>query len=341
MRIGIVHQQALAARTLERGVLLSPAHRVVWTANTGADAVECCVRDTPDVLLLDVMTDGDGADVTRRIMAAAPCAILLIATNLRAQTARAYDAMGCGALDAVDMPSLDPANAAGSVAPLLMKIATISRLIGAAEPVPLFSAERRGRPAACRQLVAIGASAGGPAALAEVLRGLPADFPAAIVIVQHVDQQFATGMADWLRQHSALPVAVAAEGDQPTGGRVLIAGTNEHLVLSAPDRLGYVAEPLACAYRPSIDVFFDSAAHLWKGDLFGVLLTGMGRDGAVGLKGLRDGGHYTIAQDEATSAVYGMPKAAASLNAAVDVLPVDRIASRLRALVAPLARTAS
>jgi two-component system response regulator WspF len=178
-------------------------------------------------------------------------------------------------------------------------------------------------------LVAIGASAGGPGVLATVLRGLPKDFPAAIVIVQHVDERFASGMADWLDHESALPVRVAKEGDRPTVGLVLLAGTSNHLVLKTADRVGYTAEPIDYVYRPSVDVFFQSVNLLWRGDVVGVLLTGMGRDGAVGLKALRTRGHHTIAQDEATSAVYGMPKAAALLQAAVDILPAERIAQKL------------
>jgi len=178
-------------------------------------------------------------------------------------------------------------------------------------------------------LVAIGASAGGPAALAVVLKGLPRDFSAAVVIIQHVDMQFASGMAEWLSQHSALPVRVAVEGDRVVAGRVLIAGTQDHMKLMAADRIGYTPDPREYVYRPSVDVFFQSVSQHWRGRAVGVLLTGMGRDGAIGLKALRDKGFHTIAQDEASSVVYGMPKAAANLEAAVDILPMADIASRL------------
>jgi chemotaxis response regulator CheB len=183
-------------------------------------------------------------------------------------------------------------------------------------------------------LIAIGASAGGPAALAAMLGGLPADFPAAIVLVQHVDTEFAGGMADWLSDHSAVPVRVANQGDCPVAGTVLLAGTSDHLTMITATRLGYTPDPREYIYRPSIDVFFKSVCRLWRGDVVGLLLTGMGKDGALGLKALRDRGHYTIAQDRASSAVYGMPKAAAALNAAVDILPMQHIAARLIAVVA-------
>jgi two-component system chemotaxis response regulator CheB/two-component system response regulator WspF len=136
-------------------------------------------------------------------------------------------------------------------------------------------------------------------------------------------------MAEWLNQVSALPVRVAREGDRAAPMTVLLASTRDHLTLKGADRLGYTAEPSENVYRPSVDVFFQSVCRLWRGDAVGVLLTGMGRDGAIGLKALRDHGYHTIAQDEATCAVYGMPKAAAALNAAVEIVPGPRIAAKL------------
>jgi len=180
-----------------------------------------------------------------------------------------------------------------------------------------------------KNLVVIGSSSGGPAALAKVLGGLTKDFRAAIVIVQHIDKQFAQGMADWLGQHSPWPVQVVKPNDMPATGTIWLAGTHDHLVLKTGGKLDYVAEPIESPYRPSVDVFFKSVTQFWSGNVVGVVLTGMGRDGALGLKALRNKGHYTIAQDADSSAVYGMPKAAAALDAAVDVLALDRIAPKL------------
>jgi len=180
------------------------------------------------------------------------------------------------------------------------------------------------------QLVAIGASAGGPAAVAKVLGALPADFPAAIVVVQHVDVQFARGLADWLGLHTTLKVQLAMEGDEVRAGHVFLSGRDLHLVFTSARRLGYIRPALDCSFCPSVDVFFESAHRYWTGKLAGVLLTGMGRDGAAGLKALRDAGHPTIAQNAATCAVYGMPKAAAEINAASQILPLDQISSQLK-----------
>jgi chemotaxis response regulator CheB len=332
MRIGIVTGAAGAAAVLRRAVDLNQEHRVIWSAMSGTEAVDLCASQTPDLVLLDLFIAGmDGVETTRRIMAGTPCAILLVTPSVRVSAGVVFEAMGCGALDAVDTPVLTAAGPGDGAAAFLLKLDTLSRLLGKSEArSPIKAPESRARHG---RLIAIGASAGGPAVLATMLRHFPKDLPAAIVIVQHVDERFVTGMAEWLNQVSALPVRVAKEGDQPTAAAVLIASTSDHLTLKTADRLGYTADPIDYAYRPSVDVFFHSVCRLWRGEAVGVLLTGMGRDGALGLKALRDQGHYTIAQDEATSALYGMPKAAATLNAAVDILPADLIAPRLMSVL--------
>jgi chemotaxis response regulator CheB len=175
-------------------------------------------------------------------------------------------------------------------------------------------------------LVAIGASAGGPPAVAHVLRDLPGDLQAAILVVQHVDSEFVESMADWFDSQASFAVSVAREGVVPLAGHVYVAAGDTHLVVRANGTLGCEREPADALYRPSVDVLFESVASNWKGTAVGVVLSGMGRDGAVGLGKLRAAGARTIAQDEASSAVYGMPRAAAEAKAATDVLPLDRIA---------------
>jgi two-component system response regulator WspF len=323
MRLGIVNDLAPIVELLRRAVTGDPAHQVIWTAATGAEAIARCAVEVPDLILMDLVMPGmNGVEATRRIMGTTPCPILVVTASVHDHAALVFEAIGEGALDAVIIPTVQGAE---STEPLLSKIEMLSRLT-ATRPNPRRG---RGRPADWRrprQLVAIGSSAGGPAVLHALLRQLPKDFPAAVVIVQHVDGRFATGMAEWLSDGSPLPVRIAVEGERPSPGQVLLAGTSDHLTFKSSDRLGYTAEPRDYVYRPSVDVFFESVSRLWAGDVVGVLLTGMGRDGALGLKALRNRGHHTIAQDEATSAVYGMPKAAALLHAAVEILPLERIA---------------
>jgi len=336
MRIGIVNDLPIAVEALKRSLALKSRHQIAWVACNGAEAVALCAKDTPDLVLMDLlMPVMDGIEATRRIMAGSPCAILVVTVSVGANAWRVFEAMGHGALDAVDTPALGTGNLGTSAAPLLAKIDILEKLIVDRSGMHGTMPHEVIAASAARQncLLAIGASAGGPAAVAKVLSGLPKDFSAAVVVIQHVDEQFAAGMADWLTRDSKLPVRVAREGERPVAGVVLLAGTNDHLTMLAGGQLGYTPHPREYVYRPSVDVFFQSITRHWPGDVVGVLLTGMGRDGAVGLKALRNQGRYTIAQDQASSAVYGMPKAAATLGAAVDILPLDQISPKVVAAV--------
>lgn len=335
MKIGIANDMPLVIEMIRRTLALDARHEVIWVAHNGMEAIAHCARQTPDVVLMDLfMPVMNGIEATRRIMAQTPCAILIVTVNVGTNASEVFEAMGCGALDAIDTPQLGGDKTRIMGAAFLKKLDAIERLIRDRSNGQTPDPKRAAAPArsAAVNLVAIGASAGGPAALLTVLRGLPKKFPAAVVIVQHVDVRFAPGMADWLNQHSPLPVRVVADGDIPVSGNVLLAGTDGHLVMKNGARLGYADEPREYVYRPSVDVFFESICQRWSGRAAGVLLSGMGRDGARGLKALRDKGHYTIAQDQASSAVYGMPKAAAEIGAAVDILPVNLIGAKLATL---------
>jgi two-component system, chemotaxis family, response regulator WspF len=334
MNIGIANDLPLAVEALRRVLVRHTGHRVLWVATDGEQAVDFCMAQPPDVVLMDlIMPKLDGVEATRRIMARAPCAILVVTSSVGANASRVYEAMGAGALDAVDTPTLaGGSEAADAAQALLEKLDQIGhQLANRPMPAPADAAIARGAHASW--LVAIGASAGGPTALAAVLGGLPADFDAPIVIVQHVDKAFAQGMAEWLDGQSPLPVRIAHDGARPRAGEALLAATNDHLLLTRGGSLRYTREPAETPYRPSVDVFFQSVVDHWNGEAAGVLLTGMGRDGALGLKAMRAKGYETIAQDEATSAVYGMPKAAAALGAARRILALERIAGELAALV--------
>jgi two-component system response regulator WspF len=331
MRIAIANDMPLAVEALRRALARRADHQLAWVAHDGREALALCARDTPDVLLMDLeMPEMDGVEATRHIMAHTPCAILVVTGDIGARAAQVFEALGAGALDAVDTPSLGLGLWGDGADVLLRKLDVIEvRLRDRNGSTHRSAPARASASAGPRQLVAIGASAGGPAALATVLAGLPPTFAAALVIVQHVDAQFAPGMAHWLAQQCRLPVRLIRDGDAPSAGTVHLAGTNDHLLLQRANRLGYSEEPGDAAYRPSVDVFFGSVCRHWPGSAVGVLLTGMGRDGAQGLKAMRDLGHYTIAQDQASSTVFGMPKAAVALGAASAVLPVQQIAGRL------------
>jgi two-component system response regulator WspF len=256
-----------------------------------------------------------------------------VTANVNDNCSKVFEAMGAGALDAVNTPALDWPGPSKGASDLLAKIETIRRLTGAESSAKGLTRRTATSPLCGlpdERLIALGASAGGPAALARILACLPANFRSPIVIVQHVDSQFAPPLANWLDSQTPLRVRLAQEGDCPRPGSILLAGRDLHLVFGGPRHLTYTNQPADCSYCPSVDVFFNSIQRNWPGEVIGVLLTGMGRDGAQGLLRLRQNGHHTIAQDHASSAVYGMPKAAAELRAATEVLSLDQIGLRLR-----------
>jgi two-component system response regulator WspF len=330
MRVAIVNDLALAREVLRRVVLSVPDHAVAWTAENGEEAVRKAVRDTPDIILMDlVMPVLDGVEATRRIMAQSPCPILLVTSSVTGNFNLVCRAMGCGGLDAVNTPALGPDGTIRGGEGILARIAKLARANQAgawAAPVPAPPpAGAAGAPARLHPVLALGASTGGPDALARILKILPAGFPAAVIIVQHIAAEFAPGLATWLQGQCALPVRLARDGDELKPGEVLVAGTDDHLVLGRDRRLNYTADPVDYPYRPSVDVFFNSLAAAWPRPGVAVLLTGMGTDGARGLLHLRQLGWHTITQDQASCVVAGMPRAAADLRAACQVLPLAEI----------------
>lgn len=332
MRIALVNDTALALQALRRVLAVEPRHQIAWEARDGAEAVEKAARDRPDLILMDLQMPGvDGVEATRRIMAASPCPILLVTGSVASRTGLIYEALGHGALDAVRTPSLlEPPAAAG--APLLRRIRQIERLQQPPTPRPLASSPRPSATGACSPLpplIAIGSSTGGPAALVACLAPLPLDLVAAVLVAQHIEAQFAPGLAHWLNSQIPLPVEAVKEGDPVRRGVVQLACSNDHLVLRSDGRLGYCAEPRSEPYRPSVNALFRSLLQPGVRPGQAVLLTGMGRDGAAGLLELRQAGWHTLAQSEASCAVYGMPRAAVELGAAAEQHPPATIALSL------------
>jgi two-component system response regulator WspF len=338
MRIAIVNDLALAREVLRRLVVGVPSYSVAWTAVDGAEAVRRAAEDRPDVILMDlVMPVMDGVEATRQIMAATPCPILLVTSSVSGNFNMVYRAMGHGGLDAVNTPVLGPDGEVKDSEGLLARLDKLDQarqLHGKSHQSAILpraqSAHRCDNKVttvpSLPLLLVLGSSTGGPEALAQILGELPTEFPAGVVIVQHIAADFAPSLVVWLQGRTRLRVSAAAAGSEPKPGEVLVAATNDHLFLRRDHRLAYTPEPADLPYRPSVDVFFESLASEWPRPGVAALLTGMGSDGGRGLLSLRNAGWQTIAQDQATSVVYGMPKAAAELHAACDILPLNRIA---------------
>lgn len=331
MRIGIVNDLSLAVEALRRVVSAIDGLEIAWVAYNGKQAVEFAIKDRPDLILMDlIMPEMDGVQATAEIMKKSPCAILVVTASVGANSSKVFEAMGHGALDAVATPVFDFSGNATGAQELINKINSLKRLI---QGKSYFKPVIPPKPAKMDfPLVAIGSSTGGPKALATIFSALPEKFSAAIVVIQHVDQRFAEELASWLDKQTQLSVNIAVHGEAPEPGKVLLAGTNDHLILDNHGKFAYVTEPKDYPYRPSVDAFYHSLCDNWGAKDTAVLLTGMGKDGAEGLLKLKESGWLTIAQDEASSIVYGMPKAAADINAAKKILDPAKIAFELSLL---------
>lgn len=371
MKIAIVNDLAVACEALRRAVAEDPALEVIWIARDGLQALELAQRARPDLILMDlIMPRMNGAEATREIMRVAPCPILVVTATVTGNAGLVYEALGAGALDAVNTPSFTQGATLRGGEELLRRIHLVARTQHAAaaesvaigrrtipsppsppppiaRPSPVKSAAPQSpssraagsvsslapsdpSPRTMCAIVAIGASTGGPRAVADVLRALPVDMTAATLIVQHVSTAFVRGFADWLGAETGRRVDLARAGQVVAAGDVLVAGEERHMVLGANGAIEYRDEPRALLHCPAIDELFASLAHYARPGV-AVLLTGMGRDGAQGMMQLRSAGWHTIAQDEKSSVVWGMPGAAHKLGAAVETLALDRIAPAILA----------
>lgn len=332
MRVAIVNDLAIAREILRRLLATAPGYTVAWMAADGAEAVRNAAADRPDAILMDlIMPVMDGVEATRRIMAQSPCPILLVTSSVSGNYDRVYEAMGCGGLDAVNTPKIGPNGALLEGDAILTRLAKLQRAKAFTAPSTLIEpvavqAGKWTKPT----LLAVGASTGGPEALHRLLSGLPPDFPAPIILVQHIAREYAGNLAHWLHTQTGMRVEAAKQGEMPMPATAYLAVSNDHLILRGDGTFGYIAEPSEYPYRPSVNVFFESLKLHWRSKGMAVLLTGMGSDGASGLLRLRNDGWRTIAQDEASSVVYGMPRAAKEMNAAEEVLALGAIAPRVR-----------
>lgn len=322
-----------------------PGIGVVTAVNGGAAALDFIAEKLPDVILMDIHMEGmDGFEATRLIMETRPVPVVMCTgvTDPQAATTifRAYDA---GALAVVEKPAgfQHPDHAR-----LSRELLDTVRLMSEVKVVRRWSRSRTTPPparlpaplphsATAIQVVGIGASTGGPPALQTLLAGLPKDFPVPVVVVQHITAGFLPGLAEWLSQTTASHVQIASHEMDARPGHVYLAPDDFHLGFDACGSIRLTKTPPENGLRPAIDHLFRSLATNCGSSAVGVLLTGMGRDGAHQLKALRDCGARTIVQDQATSVVHGMPGAAMALGAAEQVLAIDKIADALCRIVIP------
>ena len=342
VRVLIVDDSVIVREILKRMLESDPAIRVVGMAADGGEAVELTAQLRPDLVTMDLVMPGmDGMEATERIMAYHPTPVLFFSSYFdRKGMYSRLDALAAGALDIMDKPTLVPDKGWTAVAgtlvekvKVLAQVPVITHMHGAHVLARQRLQTRVGvaaRPAV--DVVAIGASSGGPRVLEELLSTLPATYALAVLVVQHMAEGFMTGLLRWLQQRCLLLVKVAEEGDAILPRRVLFTPDWAHLVVQPDGRVHLSEGDPVNGHRPSVDVTFKSLAKVYGARAAGMLLTGMGSDGAAGLLAIRQAGGVTYVQDQESSVVFGMPRAAIELGAAQHVLPPSGLIRSLNAL---------
>jgi two-component system, chemotaxis family, protein-glutamate methylesterase/glutaminase len=345
IRVVVVEDSLTVRRRLCEVLEADPGIELAGEAGDGKRAVELCLALRPDVISMDMMLPlMSGLAATEYIMAHCPTPILVVsASTNRGELFKTYEALAAGAVDVLEKPRGDEAEGSWerrfiTTVKLVSRIRVITHprarlgALGQSAPASLAFPQESGAPQRC-ELVAIGASTGGPGAVVEVLRQLPPNYGLPILLVVHINEPFAAAFADWLDAQTTRRVAYAEDGArvEAAAGRVVMAPGDRHLVVS-DRRLFLTSDPERHSCRPSVDVLFESVARDYGASAAACLLTGMGRDGAAGLLEVRRAGGMTIAQDQATSIVYGMPREAALIGAAQRVLPLGEIGHALAAL---------
>lgn len=341
LRVLVVEDSRTVRCRLVEALSADPGFQVVGEAEDGAVAIERCRQLRPDVVTMDMMLPVmTGMAATEYIMAYCPTPILIVsASTNRGEVFRTYEALAAGAVDVLEKPTGREAegeweakfrDAVRMVARIRVITHPRARI---ADRRGTFASPPRGAGAesgACRA-IAIGASTGGTAAVLAIVRALPSDFPLPILLVIHIGQAFAASLAEWLDGLSPIRVATAEDGEPmpvPGRGRIVMPPADRHLEVR-DGRLRVTAGPERHSCRPSVDVLFETAAAAVGSGLAACLLTGMGRDGAQGLLAVRRAGGRTMAQDEETCVVFGMPREAILLGAAERVLPLPAVAPAL------------
>jgi two-component system chemotaxis response regulator CheB len=340
LRVLVVEDSLTIRRRLCDVLEADPDIEVIAEADDGKKAIALCQTLRPDVVTLDMhLPVMSGLAATEFIMAHCPTPILIVSSSAnRGDLFKTYDALAAGAVDVLEKPTGDEIDDSWE-RKLLAAVKLVARIRVITHPrarlrgvslTPLPAPEQSAGASEPPRIVAIGASTGGPGALAQILREIPTGLPVPILIVLHIGELFGAAFAEWLDEQTALDVSSARDGQRlaATGGRVFLAPPGSHLIVRN-GMLLLTSDPERHSCRPSIDVLFESVAREYGRSALGCLLTGMGRDGATGLLEIRARGGTTIAQDEATSVVYGMPREAALLGAAERILPIGAIGSAI------------
>jgi two-component system chemotaxis response regulator CheB len=350
IRVLVVEDSATQRHHLVTVIQQAPDMAVVGQARDGLEAIQLVEKLRPDVISMDVrMPHLGGIEATQRIMSSFPTPVVVVSSAAN-DSDLTMQAMQAGALAALEKP---PATTHPDFKARSEQLISMLRLMAGVRVIRHLNLPRvaalqgagstaqslldskpylrlvRSHPSTPPEIVVIGTSAGGPSALAELLSSLPPDYGLPVIVVQHLTAEFMPGLAEWLNRACSLPVRLAQHGERPAPGVVLLAPGNAHLRFSAERRIVLDSNNEGYRHQPAVDVLLESTALYYASRAIGVVLTGMGDDGAAGLRAMRDTTARTIVQDEESCVVFGMPAAAIAAGGAEFVLPLDKIAAAI------------
>lgn len=356
IRVFLVEDSPIALTILKRIFASTTELEVVGTATNGLEALEAIPALEPDIICTDFhMPKMGGIELTQRLMEIYPRPILVISASVQEEDRdNVFRILEAGALDVFPKPRTGLSSEYDkNKADLIHKVKLLSGIkvftqrrhrlapttptTTPTQATPSTSAARATATTAsvlaldirAPRILAIGASTGGPQALKVLLSNLPSNFPLPVVCVQHISEGFLGGLISWLSQSCQLPIQEAQAGTRPQAGQVYFAPDHHHLTINSQGHFHLSKQAPVVGHRPSVTILFNSVAAYYRRSAIGVLLTGMGSDGATGLQAMAQAGSHTIAQDEASSVVFGMPKEAIALGAAKQILPIEAIAPTL------------
>ncbi len=341
IRVLIVDDSPVARALLQHILSSDPQIEVIGTANNGEEAIAFTKNEKPDLITMDIiMPRMDGFQATRKIMEATPVPILVVSASVkREEVEKTWRAVEAGAVGVLEKPSyadmgVPNGNAAKLVetVKVMSQVKTVRRWKKPSESDRIPSPQKileQDRAKKNLKIVAIGASTGGPQALKQILSQLPKSFKLPVLIVQHIAPGFTEGFVNWMNTVSALPVRMASDGEQPRPGEVYVAPDFHHMRVGRNRKIALAADEQDNGIKPSVASLFRSVAEVYGSEAVGVLLTGMGRDGATELKLMESKGAVTIAQDKESCLVFGMPGEAVKIGAAKYSLSPDKIAEML------------
>ncbi|MFH1287111.1 MAG: chemotaxis-specific protein-glutamate methyltransferase CheB [bacterium] len=331
IRVVIVDDSAIVRDLLKMVLENDPEIKVVGTARGGKQAIDIIPDVKPDIVLMDLkMPDMDGFQTVRHIMGYFPVPILVISSVFSKNSDLMFQIFECGALDFIEKPSFaflennfSAANELINKVKILAKVKVVSSLIAKSKKRKVLTFTKSN--VSGKKVIAIVSSTGGPGALRKIIPLLPKNFPAGIIVVQHITQGFIGGLVDWLQKLSEIKIRIACENDIIGPGEVLFAPDGCHVILDAKGRIKFENSPPVGGVRPSADILFPSMSKYYGSSLIGVIMTGMGDDGVRGMECIKKGGGATIAQNEESCIVFGMPKAAIERGIIDKVVPLHKI----------------